>query len=74
MTDQLHDVHEMYTGAFVVGKDKKLRPQWKRTIHYNLPYAIAKFKKRVAEIDKKYPKGTFFIITKNGISPYDKRK
>lgn len=32
------------------------------TLHWNLPYAIIKFKKRIAEIDKKYPRGTYFII------------
>lgn len=35
------------------------------TLFYNLPYAIIKFKKDVAETDKSLPKGTFFKIEPN---------
>lgn len=39
------------------------------TLHYNLPYAIIKFKKRTYEIDPKFPKGTYFKIIENKVKP-----
>lgn len=53
----LHDLHECYNKRVV------------STIAYNLPYAIQRRKKQVLELDKKYPKGTFFVITNNGERP-----
>jgi len=35
------------------------------TLNWNIPYALAKFKKRVAEIDKNNPKGTYFKLELN---------
>lgn len=37
----------------------------KATLYYNIPYPLAKFKKRIAEQNKKNPKGTFFKIIQN---------
>lgn len=64
MTSKTRDVVEMYKGL-----DKTV--YWKSTPYRNIPYALAKFKKRVEEIDKKYPKGTFFMIVPNGKNPIE---
>jgi hypothetical protein len=32
------------------------------TLHWQKPYALAKSLKRIEEIDKKYPKGTYFKL------------
>jgi hypothetical protein len=54
--------------------------RWVATPHTNIPYTIAKFKKRVYEgnpgvksykSDEELPIGTFFMIIPNGKNPID---
>lgn len=37
----------------------------KATLYYQLPYAIARFKKRIEEVSNQHPKGTYFKLVKN---------
>lgn len=64
-----HDVHECYSSQETINGITKRVERWVTTPYTNLPYALCRFKKRVLEGDSKYPKGTFFKITKNGIKP-----
>lgn len=73
---QLYDVCEMHTFTFTsipYNVTRKLN-RFVSILYTNIPYALAKFKKRVAEQDKKYPKGAFFKIVKNGESPIKIKK
>lgn len=74
---QLYDLCEMYKIAYTVTDysnnyvsilTNQIVVRFVSKLYTNLPYALIKFKKRVAEQDKKYPKGTFFKIVKNGES------
>lgn len=70
---QLYDLCEMYNVRYNQNTTRKLN-RFVSRLYTNLPYALIKFKKRVAEQDKKYPKGTFFRIVKNGESPIKIKK
>lgn len=63
---QLHDLCECYSSTNDQGKRVERHVA---TLYYNLPYSLQKAKKRLAESDLKYPRGTFFVITKNGVKP-----
>lgn len=70
---QLYDLCEMYRSGINAHSGIKSIFH-KATLYTNIPYALAKFKKRVAEQDKRYSKGTFFKIVKNGESPIKIKK
>ena len=57
----MHDLHQCYSSNG--------NRRWIATPRTNIPYAIARRVKQTLEIDKKYPKGTFFVITDNGKKP-----
>lgn len=75
---QLYDLCEMYNEVYIVTDfdsnkvsiitNQKIT-RFMSILYTNIPYALAKFKKRVAEQDKRYSKETFFKIVKNGESP-----
>lgn len=61
---ELWDVCIMYDEK-IPGK----QPRHLSTPFYNLPYGMAK-RKAQGEVEKKsYPRGTFYILVKNGESP-----
>lgn len=76
---QMYNVCEIYHTKYikatiasltrVIIREEVKLDYWKSTPIVNVPYSIAKFKKRIFEVDKKYPKGTWFKIVKNGENP-----
>ncbi len=69
---KLYDLVEMYWSG--------VSARWVATPHTNIPYTIAKFKKRVYEGNRNItsyksgdepPKGTFYMIIKNGDNPIE---
>ena len=69
MKQQLFDLHECYSATTVINGKSKRVERHISTIAYNTPYAILRRKKQVLESDKRYPSGTFFVITENGKQP-----
>lgn len=45
----------------------------KSTLIYNVPYKLCRGQKKKIDIGK-YPKGTYFVVTKNGESPIKKQR
>lgn len=69
---KLKDLVEMYWDGVKV--------RWVATPHTNIPFTIARFKKRVYEgnrniksfkLEDELPKGTFFMIVNNGENPIE---
>lgn len=60
---KLYDVHVM--------RSDKLRKlvYWEATLHYQLPFALARFKVRILQGDKTLPVGAFGIALPNGVNP-----
>lgn len=75
-----YDLHEMYYGRGPIVPGLGLpshgvpHTRWVSTVITNRKYAICKGEKQKLINDPKYPRGTFFVITKNGISPLKLKK
>lgn len=67
MATQLYDLHECHSSTDF--NTNKVTKRWVATPKYNQSYAIMRRVKQVYQTDKKYPRGTFFEITRNGEFP-----
>jgi len=63
-TPTMWDVHE-----FLASGVPGVKPRWVQTHYYNQQYALALSNKRILEQKSTNPKGTFFVISRNGEKP-----